>query len=80
MSQQFPDRPAMIGDPRGHRGRPLLAISQGETRMQRAEVVQRADEIHPRVQQFLAMHQMLRPPRQRRQACPCRSSARYTPC
>src|ERR671939_425247 len=47
--QQFPDRPAMIGDPSGHR-RGLLATCPAQTLMWRAKVIDGADQVHPMAQ------------------------------
>ena len=63
----------MIGDPRRHRGRPRLPAGQGQTGMHRAEVVQATHQVHPGMQQLLAMHQMMRPPGQRCQPRPERA-------
>jgi hypothetical protein len=43
--QEFPNRPTMIGDPRGHRWR-LLATCHAQTLVRRTEVVDGADQIH----------------------------------
>src|SRR6266436_4943971 len=48
--QEFPDRPTMIGDPRGHRWR-LLATCHAQTLVRRTEVIDGADQI--RVQSVL---------------------------
>ena len=65
--QQFPDRPTMIGDPGGHRWR-LLAPCHVQTLVRRAEVVDRADQVHPMLQRQRTAGECPASPCQRGQA------------
>src|SRR5215831_13640117 len=62
--QQFPDRPAMIRDARGHRrGGPATGV--GQTRMGCAKIIDRAHQEHPLVQRQGLAGQCPAPARQR---------------
>src|SRR2546422_3955670 len=65
--QEFPDRPTMIGDPRGHRWR-LLATCHAQTLVRRTEIIDGADQIHPMLQGQCAPCQRAAAAGQRRQA------------
>src|SRR5215471_7856860 len=62
--QQFPDRPALIRDARGHRrGGPATGV--GQTRMGCAKIIDRAHQEHPLVQRQGLAGQCPAPARQR---------------
>src|SRR5512132_3235882 len=65
--QQCPDRPAMIGDPSGHR-RCLLATCHAQTLVRRAKVIDGADQVHPMAQRQRMACQRPAAPGQRREA------------
>src|SRR5215831_2932047 len=76
--QQFADRPAMVGDPRCHgrcpvdRSRASRLGSQAETRVIRAKVIDRTDQVHPVLQRQGLAGQRPAPARQRCEAFPKR--------
>src|SRR5438093_11256024 len=66
--QEFPNRPTMMGDPRGHRWR-LLATCHAQTLVRRTEVIDGADQIHAMLQCQGAAGQGPPTPCQRRHTC-----------
>jgi hypothetical protein len=80
--QQFPNTPAMIGDPGGHRGRPVdtrpicCRLRQSSARMRRAAVVDGSDQVHAVPQGARRPRQRSTPACQRREAlAKCRVEA-----
>src|SRR5215831_13485304 len=72
--QQFPNTPAMVGDPGGHRGRALhtratsCRLRHSQTLMRRAEVVDGADQVHAVPQRASLPRQRSAPAGQRRES------------